>query len=275
MRQSRVAAGSRFLYQTVTDELRARIANRTYPPGMRLPSVEELAIAFGVSSITIRRAIRDLSLEGLISGRQGLGNFIEDKQRIVRSIGPNRLSPIEDDMRAAGVEASLRDLGMSVASPADEPFLCCLPAASPDLYRLERLLLADQEPVGFDTIWLPRPLADKLKGHLQGEFIISSLERYGVSVDHIRYQIEATTASEAHAPILDVVTGSPLLVIRFFPTSPDGQAILAGQNITRADRFTYEFVARPQHLKARKRAESDAPRSRQSGASSRGGMQRP
>jgi GntR family transcriptional regulator len=253
LKQLRLAGvGSRFLYQTVTDELRSRIANRVYPAGMRLPSVEQLASEFGVSTITIRRAIRDLSLEGLVAGRQGLGNFIADKRRIVRSISPNRLSPIEDDMRAAGVKASLRDLGMSVASPADEPFLSSLQSASPYLYRLERLLLADQEPVGFDTIWLPRPLADKLKNHLHGEFIISSLERYGVLIDHIRYQIEATTASEAQAPMLDVVTGSPLLVIRFFPTSPNDQTILAGRNITCADRFTYEFVAHPKLSAVRK-----------------------
>jgi DNA-binding GntR family transcriptional regulator len=221
---------------------------------MRLPSVEELASEFGVSTITIRRAIRDLSLEGLVTGRQGLGNFIVDKQRIVRSISPNRISPIEADMRAAGVEASLRDLGMSVASSADEPFLSALQSATPYLYRLERLLLADQAPVGFDTIWLPRPLADKLKDRLHGGFIVSSLERYGVFIDYIRYQIEATTASKAQGLMLDVVTGSPLLVIRFFPMSPTGETILAGRNITRADRFTYEFVAHPKQLRAHRRA---------------------
>ena len=85
LRQLRLATGSRFPYQTVTDELRSRIVDRNYPPGLRLPSVEELASEFGVSTITIRRAIRDLSLEGLVTGRQGLGNFIVDKQRIVRA----------------------------------------------------------------------------------------------------------------------------------------------------------------------------------------------
>jgi DNA-binding GntR family transcriptional regulator len=80
------------------------------------------------------------------------------------------------------------------------------------------------------------------------------LEKYGIVVAHIRYQIEATTASEAQAPMLDVLTGYPLLVIRFFPTAADGRTILAGRNVTRADRFTYEFVGHPPGRRASQRS---------------------
>jgi DNA-binding GntR family transcriptional regulator len=243
--QVRYASGSRFLYQSVTDELRSRIVTGAYARGVRIPSVEELAAEFAVSSITIRRAIRDLSLGGLLVGRQGLGNFVVDEKPILRSINPGRLTPIEDDMRAAGVEAGLNSLGISVVSPADERFLSCLGVPRLRLYRLERLLLADGKAVGFDTLWLPRTLADKLKDHLDGQFIMSLLTKYGIEVDHVRYQFEATTASEAQGPMLNVVTGYPLLVIRFFPIGADGRTILAGRNVTRADRFTYEFVAQP------------------------------
>ena len=70
LKQTLFAGGSRFLYQSVTDELRSRITACTYPRGVRIPSVDELATEFGVSSITIRRAIRDLSLERFQTGRR-------------------------------------------------------------------------------------------------------------------------------------------------------------------------------------------------------------
>jgi len=177
LKQTLFAGGSRFLYQSVTDELRSRITACTYPRGVRIPSVGRIGNGIGVSSITIRRAIRDLSLEGLLIGRQGLGIFVADEKRIIRSISADRLSPIEDDMRVAGFEASLRDLGISVVTTSDEPFLDSLAPSHARLYRLERLLLADGKAVGLDTLWLPRALADKLKDHLQGQFIISLLEK--------------------------------------------------------------------------------------------------
>ncbi|WP_314957338.1 GntR family transcriptional regulator [Bradyrhizobium cosmicum] len=236
--------GGRFLYQTVTDTLRSRIASGAYPRGERIPSVDELATELTVSSITVRRAIRDLTLEGLLVGRQGLGVFVADDKRIVRTIDGGKLSALDEDMRASGIKASLYDRGISVVPPTDEVFLKGLVSSHASLYRLERLLLADGKVVGLDTLWLPRVLADKLKEHLQGEFIIPLLPQYGIIVDHTRYQIEATTATEAQAQVLDVVSGYPLLVVRYFPSAADGRPILAGQNVTRADRFTYTFTSR-------------------------------
>lgn len=206
--------------------------------------MDELAGELAVSNITVRRAIRDLTLEGLLVGRQGLGVFVADDKRIVRTIDAGRLSALDEDMRASGIEASLYNRGISVVPPTDEAFLKGLVSNHASLYRLERLLLADGKVVGLDTLWLPRALADKLKDHLQGEFIIPLLPQYGIVVDHTKYQIEATTATEAQAQVLDVVSGYPLLVMRYFPTGADGRPILAGQNVTRADRFTYNFTSR-------------------------------
>lgn len=236
--------GGRFLYQAVTDTLRSRIASGAYPRGERIPSVDELASELAVSNITMRRAIRDLTLEGLLIGRQGLGVFVADDKRIVRTIDAGKLSALDEDMRASGIEASLYDRGISVVPPSDEPFLKGLVSSQASLYRLERLLLADRKVVGQDTLWLPRALADKLKDHLQGEFIIPLLPQFGIVVDHTKYQIEATTATEAQAQILDVMSGYPLLVMRYFPIAADGRPIFAGQNVTRADRFTYNFTSR-------------------------------
>jgi GntR family transcriptional regulator len=245
--------GGRFLYQTVTDTLRARIAAGSYPRGERIPSVDELANELGVSNITIRRAVRDLTLEGLLTGRQGLGIFVADERRVVRTIGAGKLSALDEDMRAAGFEATLYDRGISLVPPTDEPFLKGLVPTHARLYRLERLLLADGKVVGLDTLWLPRSLADKLKDHLQGEFIIPLLPDHGIVIDHTQYQIEATTATEAQALMLDVVSGYPLLVIRYYPTAVDGRPILAGRNLTRADRFTYKFVSHAEERSSRRR----------------------
>ena len=77
----------KFLYRTVARALRGRVGDGTYAPGSRIPTEDELVREFGVSGITVRRAIRDLTTEGLLLGRQGLGIFVTDQRRIVRTFG--------------------------------------------------------------------------------------------------------------------------------------------------------------------------------------------
>jgi DNA-binding GntR family transcriptional regulator len=251
MKSRRPSHSSRFLYRTVSQALRERVAGGAYEAGSRIPSVEDLAAEFGVSSITIRRAIRDLSLEGLLIGRQGLGVFVATKRRIVRSITADRILPIEEDIKRAGLEPGIRELDMTLVAAEGEPTLRAFGGASGGFYRIERVLLADGESVGLDTVWLPRRLGDRLKADLRGHFIMPLLEAHKIAIDHVDYRFEAATATDAQAALLDIVTGFPLLVIRFAPIGTEGTPVIAGRTTTRADRFAYEFCGHPRAHAAR------------------------
>lgn len=237
-------ASSGFLYRAVTEALRTRIADGVYRPGERIPSVEALADEFSVSTITIRRAIRELALGGVLIGRQGRGVFVTPRRRIVRSVMLDEVSPIEQALRANGMQPGLRDLGITLVPVTDQPFLSGLQGAGRHVQRLERVLLADDEPVGLDTLWLPRWLAARLHGKLQGRFILSQLAENNLVPQSCTYQAEATIATDTQAALLGVASGSPLLVVRYFPIGASGRPLLAGCTVTRADRFTYEFSGR-------------------------------
>lgn len=238
------ATSTRFLYRGVADVLRQRMIDGSYSPGARIPSAADLATEFKVSTITVRRAIRDLTLQGALIGKQGLGVFVAQSRCITRSLSVDHIAPIEQDMLASGVRASLRDLGVTSVLPRDEVFLTALGRGQKTLFRLDRILLADGEPVGLDVLWITHRLAEKVADKMRGEFIMSLLEKRGVLVDQITYYVEAKTATDAEASALQVVPGFPLLVVRFFPTAQDGKLILVGQTTTRADRFTYQFGAK-------------------------------
>jgi DNA-binding GntR family transcriptional regulator len=243
----------RFLYRSVSQVLRERIASGIYEPGGRVPGVADLAREFGVSTITVRRAVRDLSLEGLLIGRQGLGLFVASERRIVRTLAADRVAPIEEDMRRAGFAPGLVDINLGLVAAEGEASERLFVKSGVLVYRLERILLADGEPVGLDTLWLPRRLGDRLEPELRGHFVMPMLEAHGIAIDHIDYQFEAATAAEHEAALLNVTTGFPLLVIRFTPFGPNGSPILAGRTTTRADRFTYKLCGRPmaEHRTAR------------------------
>lgn len=74
-------------FHRVATELRARIADETYPLRSFLPSQRDLAEEFGVSRDTVQRVLRELAGEGWIESRQGSGS------RVVRASGPQPSQP--------------------------------------------------------------------------------------------------------------------------------------------------------------------------------------
>ena len=70
-------ATSQKLADQIYDALAAQIAGGRYPVGSRLPSEVDLARQLGVSRPVLRQALGRLRAEGLVTARQGAGNFIQ------------------------------------------------------------------------------------------------------------------------------------------------------------------------------------------------------
>ncbi len=63
-------------YRQVYDAVRRDISAGRWTPGDRLPSEADLVERFGVSRITVGRAMRDLQREGLVERRPGSGTYV-------------------------------------------------------------------------------------------------------------------------------------------------------------------------------------------------------
>ncbi|WFB08108.1 winged helix-turn-helix domain-containing protein [Streptomyces sp. LX-29] len=63
-------------WRQVADVLRQRIADGTYQPGSRIPSVIQLQSEFGIAGATGQKVHRALRAEGLIYTEPGLGSFV-------------------------------------------------------------------------------------------------------------------------------------------------------------------------------------------------------
>ena len=70
----------------VADELREQILAGRYAPGERLPTMQELRRAYGVSEIVIRHAVSVLRLEGLVETRRGGGTVVRVRPQVSRAM---------------------------------------------------------------------------------------------------------------------------------------------------------------------------------------------
>ncbi len=64
------------IYRQIMEQIQQRVAVGDWPPGQKLPSIRELAIAVQVSVITIKRAYLELEREGIIVTQHGKGSYV-------------------------------------------------------------------------------------------------------------------------------------------------------------------------------------------------------
>jgi GntR family transcriptional regulator len=140
------------LYLQFQQAVRRAIGSGLLAAGEALPSERELCEDFGISRITVRRAIGGLVDEGHLIRRHGAGTFVADPGAIRERVEKNfsKLSSFSEDMAARGYGASSTWLSRSKGSVTpDEALALALSPGSP-VYRFRRLRLADGRPMAVE-----------------------------------------------------------------------------------------------------------------------------
>jgi GntR family transcriptional regulator len=139
------------LYAQLREALRHDIRERGLRPGDRLPTEAQLEAQYGVSRATIRQAVGDLELEGVLRRVQGKGTFVATPK--IQHVPV--LTSFSELLRSQGYEPSHRLLESSVVPAPDEVAQgLAIEVEAPCRY-LWRLFAADGEPVGVSQTWLP------------------------------------------------------------------------------------------------------------------------
>ena len=227
-------------HEQVSTWIRERIESGHYGPDDQLPSESRLVDRFGVSRITVRRALQTLESEGLIYRRQGLGSFVRD-QRLRQ--GLVRLTDFAEDMESAGLRAGSRVVGREM-EPAPGRIATALGVdEGATVMRLDRLRLGDGEPIAYDRTWLPPFFAQLLDGRdLAHETIYQVLERdLGITMERGRFRFEAVNAPAEIGQALGVPWGRALLLVERVTYAEGGRSVYFQQRFYRSDRVAYEL----------------------------------
>lgn len=227
-------------HEQLSDWLRNQLTSGRFDAHDQLPSEHDLGEAFGVSRITVRRALGTLENERLIYRRQGLGSFAAPPQV---PQGLVRLTDFAQDMERAGIEATSRVLHHA-PEEADAAAAAALGVDPGDpVVRLDRLRLGDGLPVALDRTWLRPFHAQLLEGHdLARDTIYGLLEReYGIPVLRGRYRIEATAAGPVEADTLGVRRGAPLLLVERTSLSVADRPLYFQRRYYRSDRVAFDL----------------------------------
>ena len=225
------------LYHQLYQILRDEIVRGEWQPGDMIPPESELTERYQLSRTTVRQVLDMLSNEGLIYREQGRGTFVAHptvEQALVRLVS------FTDDMRQRGVRPGTRVLAAGlIPAPKDiAEKLRIEPGA--ELARLERLRLADGEPMSIEESHLVHRFC---RGVLEGDYASNSLrealeEEYGIRWTHARQTIRAVSASRRVAGLLSVPARSALLFIERVSYTQQNVPVEFLRIYYRGDRYT-------------------------------------
>jgi GntR family transcriptional regulator, N-acetylglucosamine utilization regulator len=200
-------------YFQLKEILRERIRMGEWKPGDLIPSERELSEKYGISRMTARQAITDLVHEGLFYREQGKGTFVSQRKITQQLI---HLTGFTEDIRARGQRPGTKVLSAAM-QPADEETAEKLRIAPGALiFRLQRLRLANDEPLAIELSQISfRDCERLLEEDLEQNSLYRLLEaKYGIPLMEADQELEAGQADSDDAQLLKIAAGNPVLFTR-------------------------------------------------------------
>jgi GntR family transcriptional regulator len=227
------------LYQQLRRALRDAIADNRLAAEEALPPERELAEEFGVSRITVRKALDALVGEGMLTRRQGAGTFVapQGEARVEKSF--SALSSFSEDMISRGRKPESVWLSRTSGAVTPEESLTLGLSPGSLVYRFNRIRYADGEPMALEhsTVagyCLPSELA-------VNESLYEALDRHSARPVRALQRLRAVLFTGERAKLLGVEDGAPGLFIERRGFLKDGRAVEVTRSYYRGD--AYDFVA--------------------------------
>lgn len=207
------------LHQTVREELARRIGRGDYGSSEPLPSTTALSAEFGVSAITVKRALRDLQTAGLLRSTPGLGTFVREQRRFVRDLDLSFTSV--EDLKRMGKKASMRLISVG-RRKLEDPAFEALGAPFGYMLNIQKMISVDDVAITFDNAFITTSLDNHLIEEFGQKFIYEVLNAHGMEVTSTRVVIDAAPASREVQQEFGVPNGYPTLrrLYHFRTTDP-------------------------------------------------------
>jgi len=231
------------LYRQLYEQIKQRIEAGEWMPGQLIFSEMEFAEHYGVSRITVRQAVSDLVQEDLLHKVPGKGTFVSP-----RKVEPlNELSSFSENMVAQGCVPSYRVLRLeTVIPPPGVASELRLPPGRTALL-LQRLLLADGQPIGIQTAYYPSWVVDPSPVPITEELVSKSsvyhfLESHlGLTLWKAQEVVDVSAARAEEVKLLGLTRNAPVLVVRRTTLIEDQRPIERVTLVFRADKYRYRF----------------------------------
>ncbi len=234
-------------YEVVLNDLAGKIDNGVYKPNQQLPTIAELCDIYAVSNITVKKALDELALRGMISKRKGSGCYVKGVFAKTASVGQmsGQMSGFSAEVASKGGTLVSKVLDFSVVHP-DVAVAEKLGMSEQDfVYYINRVRVLDGEPQVIEYTYMP---IAKIPG-LRLEHVQSSIYQYierdlGLKIDSAHRAVRAKMPTVEEQKELDLDGQTPVLEVEQVGFLDDGEPFEYSISRHAGNRYDFYTVAK-------------------------------
>ena len=198
------------IFQRIKDYLRGEIASGRWKEGDMVPSEQALVRQFGVSRMTVNRAVRELTAEQVLTRRQGAGTYVAPRKYQATLV---EIRNIADEIRSRGHAHRSSPRVLEQVKASDMLAARFEVAPGTPLFHSVIVHLQDEVPLQVEDRWVnpacaPHYLEQDFRAITPNEHLMKAAPLAGAT-----YSIEALAAPRDVAAMLGIDVHAPCLVL--------------------------------------------------------------
>jgi GntR family transcriptional regulator len=226
------------LYFQIKQDIFRRIQSGEWKPNDLIPSERELCNIYTVSRGTVRQAISEMVFEGLLWRDQGRGTFVS-KPKIKKLL--SRLTGFTEDMKELGMVASAKVIRLELFPAGEEIAQALKISEGQSVVLIERLRLADGEPIGLERAHLFfEGCKDLLSEDLTGSLYELLTRKFIKIPTEAEEQLEAGACGIREAELLGIRMGDPVMLLRRTTFNQDMLPFEYVESVYKSGKYIYQ-----------------------------------
>jgi len=224
------------LYYQLKEELRRKILSNEWKEGSKLPSEKEICEIFGVSRITVRKAIEALQDENYIIKKQGRGTFVQS-----RAIGQklHKFYSFSEELSKLGIKETTKLLTFEVIIPGKAIREALKLDTEEKVFWIKRIRYMDALAYTIEHSYIPIKFAPELTDELiQKNGLYKTLKMFNIFLDHATETFSAINITKEDARDMELQNNEA--AINLTRVTYSGTSIVEYcKSVVRGDVFQY------------------------------------
>ncbi|MGK0551394.1 GntR family transcriptional regulator [Enterococcus faecalis] len=213
-----------YKYREIYSDIKRDILTNHYRAGTLLPTQEFFSEKYGVSRITLKKALILLENEGLIFSKQGSGTYVRQK---IENNGSELLPldlPIGTTYSHRDQKISNRILYFDAGLPSPEAQQQLNLKANEPIYEFKRVRAINHKVYSFEHVMMPVHIAPLDISILEGSVYDYLGQHVKLQLVDARRIVYAQPATQELSEVLKIDLGAPVFVIEQIGYDQKGRA---------------------------------------------------
>ena len=232
------------VYQQLRTILRQQIKDGAFAPQSPMPSELQLAATYGVSRVTVRKALDVLANEGLVVRRHGVGTFVAVDNLTGTASEPPRLAGLVENLMTKGLKTSFEHIAFDPAYAPPARVATAMGLGGGEVVHLSiNRRCVDAMSLVIVYNYVPTAVGTVMGDYMNDERPLADiLESYGFNIGKAYLTMTAVPADHRVASGLGVAVSSPVIRLTRTTRDVEGQTLMLQVGFYNPDHYEYRSV---------------------------------